>query len=182
MSQISVTQPSSLSRQTASVFDMEGLAAIEAMCHSCINQEPENTSARLRLAWCLVVRAFHEAGQESALTQIDADKDRLEAVGKMPLNAPDLSGEESGEKKTATQLLRSSLKQTMMVTQLSTNPSERKEAESLQRLVTMSGGKQAVVEVNEESNHIFAEIAQALMKFDGDQTGVQFLRNLPLAV
>ena len=57
-------------------FTLAGMQAAEQACAARLAQEPGDTAARLRLAWCLAMQACFEAGREQAQMSQCAPDDR----------------------------------------------------------------------------------------------------------
>jgi hypothetical protein len=136
------------------VFDLESLQEIEASSRRRVEEEPDDTEARLKLAWCLLGRAFHEAGQDAMRRYI------FTKVGK---EIKEIS-EALPSAQSAEQLLKDCLHQAMVVSELSLISDEQKEAGTLRAFVSMSGGKQALQESHEESQMISSEILHAIFE------------------
>jgi hypothetical protein len=132
------------------VFDLESLQEIEASSRRRVEEEPDDTEARLKLAWCLLGRAFHEAGQDAMRHFIVTNL----------TNIPELLP----SAQSAEQLLKDCLHQAMVVSELSLISDEQKEAGTLRALISMSGGKQALQESYEESQAISSEILHAIFE------------------
>jgi hypothetical protein len=117
-------------------IDRTALKQAEKTYRKRLGEEPGDTGARLRLAWCLVLQAFYRAGQES-----------------LPAAPPD------GD---ARDLLKDGLQQTVTVTQLSADPREHREVETLRALVRLSGAEPLVLEAEERAARILSELTRAL--------------------
>lgn len=167
-------------KYVAPVFDMEALQAIEGAYRERIDEEPVDTGARLRLAWCLVLRAVHEAGREAmAMSVVTAaaaapgtpvwgasaavpagcsnDAKAVSAV------EPSVTSTRS-EEYTSCVLLKNCLQQATMVLQLSTVPEEKHEAARLRDLIQLSGARQAIIEADEEADKIVSDITHAILQ------------------
>lgn len=143
----------------ARVFDMAALRHAELSFLHRLEQEPGDTAARMGLAWCLVVQASFEAGYEDTLDRLrpseegaaraaERDRERLPTGGVTGL-------------RTSGALLKSSLRQAILVSHLSTNPKERGGSEWLQSLIRLSGGEQALREAEAEAEATLRAMAGA---------------------
>ena len=130
------------------IFDVSKLEATERSCIACIEEDPTNSNARLQLAWCLIIFYIYKSGQESILReQLDLE---LDPNGR-----------------TAKRLLEEGLLQATIVSDISTDPSEKNEVENLKMLVQISGAKETLAKASAGSNAIFRTLAYVLL----DRTG-----------
>lgn len=114
------------------------LCQIEVMMQNVLDREPEDTAARLRLAWCLLGKAFHRAGEDA------------------------ISNTKSDSTEGAEQLLQRCLHHATIITQVSVRVQERQQADSLRALVEMAGGYAALEKSSEEEDTILQEILTRL--------------------
>lgn len=122
--------------------------------------EPGDTGTRLSLAWCLVVQALYEAGQERMAGRImAAAKEMSESPDGAPVHEAIAA---AARERNARQLLKGCLRQALMVTQLSRDPREKADVEKLRTLVSLSGAGQAILEADEEAARILRELTRAI--------------------
>ena len=143
-------------------FDMIALGRVEQTYRQRLEQEPVDTKVRLSLAWCLAVRAFHEAGQEAMATRLIPDTNCLDECLTSQIHTT-MSTSKLPEG-SAYCLLKNCLEQATLVLQLSTIPEERREAEKLRALVYMSGGTKALREADTKSNSVIADLTRAILQ------------------
>lgn len=140
---------------------LEGLRHLEATYRDRLRAEPADTRLRLSLAWCLVMQALCEAGQESLAASIhktsEALREPLAGRVREALSDPVV------DERATSHLLHCSLRQASAVMQLSMDPDERSEAENLRALVSRSGASEVVARSDEEAAHTLSEIAEAIV-------------------
>jgi hypothetical protein len=149
---------------TTPVFDMDTLSQTEEAYSARLEQEPGDTGARLSLAWCLIIKALHRAGEEKIVARLVSAVDGLDEETSRQIQAA-LAPEATLEQpeRDARALLKSSLHQAVMVVQLSRDPREKRDAEKLRALVHLSGGRQMIQESDDEAKRVLEEITQALL-------------------
>ncbi len=133
-----------------SIFNLDGLKQAESGFRERLAAQPDDMRTRVNLAWCLFIRALHQAGQESMLAALAAAEHPGEpvSVGRAKITF-DTNSEE---------LIQDSLRQAFTVRQLSMQSEECSAAEQLQALVRLSGGAEAVCTAAEDAVRILAEI------------------------
>lgn len=140
--------------QTYSI-DTECLKTAEREQRAALLREPDDTASRLRLAWCLFLRAIYESGQERALSAahfpiFDCRSDGMEAAMSLEQSAEDILGE--------------SLLHAKAVQQLSRCPEERNDVARLQSLIAVSGGHTALITADREAVRILARLTDAILQ------------------
>lgn len=131
------------------IFDLEALEKTEKSCLNCIEEDPADSSARLRLAWCLIIAALYRSGQESVFA------DQLTLVTYTP-------------DRTAKNLLEEGLLQATIVSDICTDPDLKLEVENLRKIVEICGGGRSLAKANTESNAIFRRLAYLLLGNAGE--------------
>lgn len=126
------------------VFNIFALEETERSCLGCIEEDPSDSNARLRLAWCLVIFSLYRSGQESII------KDQLNA-------------EVYPAGRTAKSLLEEGLLQATIVSDISTDPDEKQEVENLKMLVQISGAKDTLAKASADSNAVFQKLTYLLL-------------------
>jgi len=152
-----------MDRITSTVFDMGALRKAEQGYRRRLEQEPGDTATRLGLAWCLVVQALFEAGQEETLGQLLAAASPGGPTASERIQATLTAAEAAAERDSRT-LLRSSLQQALLVSQLSTDPQEKSDSEWLRALIRLSGGEQTLVEAEEEAVTTMRAVTGAVLR------------------
>ncbi len=125
------------------------------MYRTRLANDPTDSNARVKLAWCLFMHALFRAGQESMLKALFAtlEPDTVEKGRKV----------QSIWDQDADNLIDDCLQQTATVMQLSSDPRDLTDADRLQNLVELSGAGKAVDEAKDNSNRILAELLQDLI-------------------
>ncbi|MBW3623164.1 MAG: hypothetical protein KY468_07105 [Armatimonadetes bacterium] len=141
-------------QQAQSAIAMASLKRAEQMYRTRLANEPNDSGARIKLAWCLFMQALYRAGQESMLDAL--------------LVQPEDGGEKNARTRciwdqSADDLIRECLCEAGTVIQLSSDAACRSDARRLQALVKMSGGEQAVTSSRENSSRILVEVLQELL-------------------
>jgi len=156
-------------------LDVEALKRVEVIYRNRLEDEPGDMVARVSLAWCLFMRAFFQAGRESAVAVLTpqgktADPQITHTV-------------ESVLDSNARQLLRECLRQTVTVMQLSPNPQDHLYVEKLQSLVRLSGHEDVVSEANDDAMRILTEITHEMLmdRFTTEKRPRRFPRQPPTA-
>ena len=148
-------------------LDIDRLKQSERAYNAHLRKEAADTGVRMTLAWCLALQAIYEAGQTHALAALRSVSETLEEpVGRCLRGALQEVG---APEPNVPYLLRSCLQQVVAVTHLSANPQERKDAEKLRALLELSGGEQALLEADESSERILAEITNAILSTNDDE-------------
>ncbi|HLV79473.1 MAG TPA: hypothetical protein VKT32_04295 [Chthonomonadaceae bacterium] len=134
---------------------MEVMRRLENLYLKRLDEEPADMDARVGLAWCLFAQGLYRAGQESVLTGIAAVGDASipqagEAVRILP-------------EKSARLLLKDCLRHALTVEQLSPNAQDQADVEKLQALVKLAGAGCLVLEAEDESDRILAEITREIL-------------------
>ena len=134
---------------------MEVMRRLEKLYLKRLDEEPADMDARVGLAWCLFAQALYRAGQESSLPGMAAvgDGSSLQA------DSPALILSE----KSARLLLKDCLRHALTVEQLSPSPQDQLEVEKLQALVKLAGAGYLVLEAEDESDRILAEITREIL-------------------
>ena len=133
-----------------SIFNLDGLKQAETGFREQLAACPDDMKTRVNLAWCLFIRALHQAGQESMLAILSAPANPGEPVSE---GQTGMTFETNSE-----ELIRDSLRQAFTVRQLSMHSEESSAAEQLQNLVRLSGGENAVLMAAESAVRVLAEI------------------------
>lgn len=111
-----------------SPLDSAALQRLEQAQRSAVLADPSDTTARLALAWCLLIRALVRAGQERLLLRLveaDGQPDRLEAAVAQVLE------------QDAGALLDDCRRQALIAGKLSADPLAEWHAERLQELAAL---------------------------------------------
>ncbi|HZT41615.1 MAG TPA: hypothetical protein VFA07_05480 [Chthonomonadaceae bacterium] len=120
-----------------------------------LDEEPADMDARVGLAWCLFAQALYRAGQESVLTGVAAVGDGPAPYrDSLPCILPE---------KNARLLLKDCLRHALTVQQLSPNPQDQTDVEKIQALVKLAGASYLVLEAEDESDRILAEITREIL-------------------
>ncbi len=135
------------------VIQIEALRRSEDIYRARLANEPGDTSARVKLAWCLFMQALYRAGQESVLGAL---------VSAPEESAAQQSWVQAVMNQGAAELFSECLRQTSTVLQLSPSAGERHDMERLQDLAKLSGAGQAVLEAEEEAARILGELLREL--------------------
>ena len=122
------------------LLDIAGLHIAEAGYRECLQTQPDNTAARLNLAWCLFVQALHRGGIES-VCMVEADQ---------PVMAPIKCSRATGERNSSA-LLQECLGHAFMVRNLSVGRKDIQDAQRLQALVRLSGLQDAAKSAEAQS-------------------------------
>ena len=141
--------------QANDIIEMATLKRAEHLYRTCLANQPEDTGARIKLAWCLFMQALYRAGQESMLAALVAqpgeDRSSISQRSRFVWE------------EDADQLIRDCLQHTSTVKQLSRNPKDRNDADRLQHLVKMTGGHHAVEQAREASSKVLGEVLQEIL-------------------
>jgi hypothetical protein len=132
-------------------LEIDSLARVERFYRHHLESEPEDTAARLGLAWCLFLQSLYRAGQESILEELMAGDGSGEA---------DLPPPAARASPDAGQLLRDCLRETFATLQLSGDPGHITDAEKLQALVRLAGGGETLPEVEARALRILKRLAR----------------------
>jgi hypothetical protein len=167
-----------------SVFDMDVVRDVEQTYRHRIEKEPVDTGARLRLAWCLVMRAFHEAGREEMAWSLCSSNPTRVTVAPTqgddhgscePIQAASLQvGTPESPGGSSRCLLAGSLRQASMVLELSTSQEERREAVKLRELIRLSGAQHAITAADDESEQVLSELTRDILSAT-DNTDVEVI-------
>ena len=130
---------------------VESLSRYERAYRVHLEDDPADMQCRVDLAWCLFMMSLYQAGREST-----GDSDC--SVGE--LSRFDHTALLKGRRAPA--LLQDCLRQTIIVSHLSRDPSNREDVSSLRRLVKVSGGEAALREADDESDRILSEIVREI--------------------
>jgi len=153
---------------TSTVFDMRALRRAEQDYRRRLEQEPGDTASRLGLAWCLVVQALFEAGQEETLCRVP---EHPHAPAPPPTATAPAATAPAAERSSRS-LLRGSLQQALLVSHLSTDPQEKSDSEWLRTLIRLSGGEKALVEAEEEAVAALRAVTGAVIRTPPDPFGL----------
>lgn len=145
------------------VVDTDALARVERLYRDLLSAQPCDNLARLRLAWCLLLQALHQAGRESAVNELLhlSPGDSLDASYAAPPG------------RDAQTLLRECLRQTITVRHLSPAQTETSEAEHLQSLASLSGSGQSLLEAEQEALEALQRLARDISHWDDEELGKQ---------
>lgn len=135
------------------VVSIEALKRSEQICRTRLANEPGDTSARMKLAWCLFMQALYRAGQESVLSALVSAMEIKEHQGTL-VNAI--------VQEDAAHLFSECLRETSMVLQLSPDARERIDVEKIQALARLSGAGQAVSEAEEAAAQVLSDLLREL--------------------
>jgi len=139
------------------VVEPEALSRAEAVYRQHLTHEPQDTVARLSLAWCLFMQALHQAGRESALGRVP--------VAPVPLPPPQESP--SAVDPEARQFLLDCLRQTTAVVHLSQSAQDRRDVEKLRALVRLCNGDEVMSAAEAEAVRILDEITREISHSPG---------------
>ncbi|HEY3282486.1 MAG TPA: hypothetical protein VGN26_09450 [Armatimonadota bacterium] len=137
------------------VIEIEALKHSEEIYRARLANEPGDTTARMKLAWCLFMQALYRAGQESVLMALVAASGARE-------DSPEGALLKALQSEESSALFGECLKQTNTVLQLSPSDGDRRDMERLQYLARLSGAGQAVVEAEEAAARILGELLREL--------------------
>ena len=139
----------------SNVFEIDSLMRVEALCRRRLEREPDDMAARISLAWCLFLRSFHRAGQESVLRELAfTDRDERDLLLARIRGVPDHG---------AAQLVQDCLKNTFTVMQLSGDPDDVASVERLQALARLSGANEAIVHAEEEAIQVIEGLVRDII-------------------
>jgi hypothetical protein len=138
------------------VIQMSSLKRAESIYRTRLANEPGDSTARVKLAWCLFMEAIYRAGQESMLaalcTTVNLDDEQRSKRMQLIWD------------QDADQLLNDCLQQTTTVMEISSDPWDRKDVERIKALVKLSGVRKAVSDAEEEAARIQAAILSDILK------------------
>ena len=136
-------------KQEQGAIAMASLKRAEHIYRTRLANDPDDSNARIKLAWCLFMQALYRAGQESMLNAlVSPGSDEPSEVFVRSRCIWDQDAED---------LIHECLNQTGTVMQLSSDPLHRTDALRLQALVKLSGGDLAVAQSRENSSRILSE-------------------------
>ena len=107
----------------SSIFDPHGLKEAEEAYRFVLRREPDNMDTRINLAWCLLLQAVYQSGQETMLAE--QNDSTAEACHKT--NPPSLSPGPD-----ARHLLQECLRHSLTVRHLSARTSDQVDVEKLE--------------------------------------------------
>jgi hypothetical protein len=146
-------------------FELDALVRAEAACRRRIAASPDDMDARLRLAWCLLMRALHRSGQQSALAGIAGGDDaRLDSL---------LAHLEAVPGVSAGRLVDESLHQAFAVEHLTQDPREVADVRQLQALIALSGGGQMVSDAQDRASAVLHRLARDIERAPRTEEGVR---------
>lgn len=130
--------------------DLDTIRRVEQIYRDRLREEPCDTLARVRLAWCLFAQAVHEAGRESA----------YEALRSCKLSNSDELDESSlpEMERGATSLLDDCLRQTYAALHLSVSRREQQDAVELQALARLISGEAPLARAERWATEIVAAL------------------------
>lgn len=160
----------------ASVVEPEALSRAEAVYRQHLIHEPDDTVARLSLAWCLFMQALHQAGRESVLgvgsmvvEPLAGPSEVREGAGSRPIcDGPAFSGMRTGAAELdvndpeARNFLLDCLRQTTAVVHLSRSAQDRRDVERLRALVRLCNGDEVMSAAEAEAVEILDGIAREM--------------------
>ncbi|MGC4046128.1 MAG: hypothetical protein QM758_20240 [Armatimonas sp.] len=132
-------------------FDISRLQQMIDTVGMQVDREPDNTAARLRLAWCFLGRALYRVGQTSVVPAVplsDGDADTLE-------------------------LLQKCLHQVTVVRQISLQSHEQQEAQMLYSLIGMANGHQVTQKSDDEANAILQNLMVSLRSASSPRSSLE---------
>ena len=134
---------------SAHSINIDAIRGAERVYRSCLIDEPADTSTRLKLAWCLLIRAVHADGRQAIL------QNGMPAPFEAPIGCD--TSENVGN------LLEDCLRQTTAVLHLSREETERADVEMLQNLIEIAAADAEENLVLEESRRRIREITHAIV-------------------
>ncbi len=134
---------------------IEALKRKEQLIRDRLANEPGDMEARTNLAWCLLMMAVYQAGQENVLGKLMLARHGIKAKTSRKL----WSALDQGSHDT----LKDCLRQTYIVTQLSADPRACTDVARLQALVKLMGAEELVSEAEQEAARILEELTQGIL-------------------
>ena len=142
-------------KQAQAPIELAALKRAEHVYRTRLANEPNDSTARIKLAWCLFMQALYRAGQESMLNAlVSPPNDEPSEASVRPKCIWD---QDAGD------LIHECLCQTSTVMQLSSDPLHRTDAQRLQTLVKLSGGEIAVTRSRENSSRVLSEFLHEVL-------------------
>jgi len=114
------------------VVDLSPVQRVENLYRQRLLEDPCDTLARNRLAWCLFMQALHQAGRESVQSRVPSTEAMEQAA--------DWNCAAASPEREAEDLLRDCLRQASTVLVLSQSQQEHQDVENLQGLARLSCG------------------------------------------
>ena len=139
----------------SSIFDTQGLKKAEEAYRFVLGREPDNMDIRVDLAWCLLLQALHQSGQET----MPAERQGTEVNVEYRVAVADLSPGPD-----ARHLLQECLRHSLTVRHLSAQASHQVDAEKLESLVLLAGGKEILAATEAGGSRIREDIVRALWR------------------
>ena len=139
-------------------IDLGALQNAERHYRTKLQTQPDNTTARLNLAWCLFMLAVHRSGVETALSAgVECSP--------LPMNPV----ENSGTNRDAQAILHDVLAQVCIVRNLSVHKNDMIDANRLQSLVNLSGLQEAARRAEELSLEGLYDLSWEIMHGSRDE-------------
>lgn len=135
------------------VFDPHGLKEAEAAYRFILRQEPDNMDTRVDLAWCLLLQALYQSGQETVIAGQNNPVPSASGQTALPGLSPDPD---------ARHLLQECLRHSLTVRHLSARTSNQLDVEKLEALVLLAGGRELLLSSEEGGERIREKIVRAL--------------------
>jgi hypothetical protein len=137
----------------SSVFDRHGLREAEEAYRFVLGREPGDMDTRVNLAWCLLLQAIYQSGQETLL----AEHPNLYTEDELPSATPILPPGPD-----ARHLLQECLRHSLTVRHLSAREANQIDVEKLEALVLLAGGKELLLSNEEIGVRIRNKFVEAL--------------------
>lgn len=129
----------------SNVFDASALKTAEKAYRSELCRKPDDMDTRANLAWCLLLQALYQSGQETRVSAYRRSSEEVEG-------AEALAG--ACAERDARTLLQESLRHSFMVRHLSTYRPAQMAMEKLASLVELAGGAEQLVEAEQQAARI----------------------------
>jgi len=139
----------------SSIFDPHSLKEAETAYRFVLVQEPDNMDVRVNLAWCLLLQAVYQSGQETGIA---------ERRGRENDANPTTAGAELTPGPDAGHLLKECLRHSLTVKHLSAQTSNQLDMEKLEALVLLAGGKELLQSSEENGVRIIDNIVTAIWR------------------
>jgi len=138
-----------------SLFDTHGLKEAEEAYRFVLRREPDNMDIRVGLAWCLLLQALYQSGQETVTAAQRDPEDQAYRSTALPGLSPGPD---------ARHLLQECLRHSLTVRHLSSQTANQWDMEKLEGLVFLAGGKDLLQSNEEGGERIRNRIVRALQR------------------
>lgn len=139
----------------SSIFDPHSLKEAETAYRFVLVQEPDNMDVRVNLAWCLLLQAVYQSGQETVIAERRAHEHDANLLNEGAGLTP---GPNAGH------LLKECLRHSLTVKHLSAQTSNQLDMEKLEALVLLAGGKELLLSSEESGVRIIDNIVTAIWR------------------